>query len=120
MSLAMFTLEDNLLVPTDVARSMWSPNQMHGVAISGALARGLEQRIATLGRADLQPARYTVDLFKPAEMAPCTVTTEVVREGTTHLPDRRDAPTRWRPCRAGQLHLRAPHGVAVRRRVDTR
>ena len=49
MSLAMFTLEDDLLVPTEVARSMWSHDQMHGVAISGALARGLEQRIADAG-----------------------------------------------------------------------
>ena len=31
--------------------------------------------------ADLHPARYTVDLFQPARMSPCTVTTEVVREG---------------------------------------
>ena len=81
MSLTMFTLEDDLLVPTEFARSMWSHDQMHGVAVSGALARGLEQRIAELGREELQPARYTVDLFSPARMSPCTVTTEVVREG---------------------------------------
>ncbi|AXT84290.1 hypothetical protein C6I20_03160 [Aeromicrobium sp. A1-2] len=81
MSLAMFTLEDDLLIPTEIARSMWSHDQIHGVAVSGALARGLEQRIADLGRGDLQPARYTVDLFQPAKMSPCTVTTEVVREG---------------------------------------
>lgn len=81
MSLAMFTLEDDLLVPAEIARSMWSHDQMHGVAISGALARALEMRLAELGRDDLHPARYTVDLFQPARMAPCTVTTEVVREG---------------------------------------
>lgn len=81
MSLAMFTLEDDLLVPAEIARSMWSHEQMHGVAISGALARALEMRLAELGRDDLHPARYTVDLFQPARMAPCTVTTEVVREG---------------------------------------
>jgi hypothetical protein len=77
----MFTLEDDQLVPTPIARSMWSPEQMHGVAVSGALARGLEMRLAEHGRTDLQPARYTVDLFQPAKMAPCTVTTEIVREG---------------------------------------
>jgi len=54
---------------------------MHGVASSGAMARALEMRLAELGRGDLQPARYTVDLFQPARMSPCTVETEVVREG---------------------------------------
>ncbi|WP_374999517.1 thioesterase family protein [Aeromicrobium sp. CTD01-1L150] len=81
MPLAMFTLDGNQLVPAEVARSMWSHDQMHGVAISGALARGLELRLAEIGRAELRPARYTVDLFRPASMAPCTVETEVVREG---------------------------------------
>lgn len=81
MSLAMFTLDRDQLVPTPIACSMWSPDQMHGVAVSGALARSLELRLTELGRDDLQPARYTVDLFQPAKMSPCTVVTEVVREG---------------------------------------
>jgi hypothetical protein len=81
MSLAMFTLTGDKLVPTAIARSMWSHDQMHGVAISGALARGLEHRLRELGREDLHAARYTVDLFQPARMAPATVETEVVREG---------------------------------------
>ncbi len=77
----MFTLEGEQLVPTDIARSMWSADQIHGVAISGALSRALEVTLAEVGRTDLHPARYTVDLFQPARMAPCTVVTEVVREG---------------------------------------
>ncbi|HET7689973.1 MAG TPA: thioesterase family protein [Nocardioidaceae bacterium] len=81
MSLTMFTRDGDLLVPTEFARSMWSRNQMHGVAVSGALARGLEAKLGEIGRSDLVPARYTVDLFRPAAMAPCTVVTEVVREG---------------------------------------
>src|SRR5690349_4858103 len=81
MTLAMFTLEGDELVPGEIARSMWSHDQMHGVAVSGALARALEARLAEIGRTDLHPARYTVDLFQPARMSPCTVTTEVVREG---------------------------------------
>ena len=81
MSLAMFTLEGDRLVPAEIARSLWKHDQMHGVAVSGALARALELRLTELGRDDLRPARYTVDLFQPARMAPCTVETEVVREG---------------------------------------
>jgi hypothetical protein len=72
---------DDALTPTDMARSMWSDDQMHGVAVSGALARGVERRVRELGRDDLVPARYTVDLFKAARMRDCVVTTEVVREG---------------------------------------
>jgi acyl-CoA thioesterase superfamily protein len=81
MSLAMFTLDGDQLVPTPIARSMWSTDQMHGVAASGALARALELRLTELGRDDLHPARYTVDLFQPPRMSPCTVATDVVREG---------------------------------------
>ena len=77
----MFTLDGEHLVPSPIARSMWSHDQIHGVAISGALARGLERQLAEIGRTDLHPARYTVDLFQPARMAPCTVETVVVREG---------------------------------------
>jgi len=69
------------LTPTDLARSMWDDDQMHGVAVSGALARGAEARVLDLGRDDLVPARFTVDLFTVARMRDCTVTTEVVREG---------------------------------------
>ena len=82
MSLSMFTADpDGALVPTDVARSMWSRDQMHGVAVSGALARALEQHLAGLGREDLVPTRYRVDLFKAARMEPCTVEVEEVRQG---------------------------------------
>lgn len=81
MSLAMFTLEGEQLVPTEIARSMWSHDQMHGIAVSGALARALELRLAALGRTELLPTRYAVDLFRPAKMSPCTLVTEIVREG---------------------------------------
>ena len=81
MDLSLFQLDGDALVPTGIARSMWSTNQMHGVAISGALARTIEQRVVEAGREELRPARMTVDLFKPATMDPCVVTAEVVREG---------------------------------------
>jgi hypothetical protein len=81
MTLSFFTSSGDDLVPADLARSLWSENQMHGVALSGALARALERRVADLGRDDLRPARYTVDLFRPAAMELCRTTTHVVREG---------------------------------------
>ncbi|WP_134741798.1 acyl-CoA thioesterase domain-containing protein [Nocardioides sp. 503] len=81
MDLSFFRADGATLVPTEMAQSMWDANQMHGVAVSGALARALEAGVADLGRADLRPARLTVDLFRPATMDPCETSTTVVREG---------------------------------------
>ena len=81
MKLSFFTRDADALVPTDLACSLWSEDQMHGVALSGALARALEHAVADLGRTELRPARYTVDLFRPARMEPCRTSTVVVREG---------------------------------------
>jgi len=79
---ALFRADGDLLVPQDIARSLWREDQMHGVATSGALAREVESAVAVLGRADLRPARYTVDLFRAPSMAACTVRSSVVREGS--------------------------------------
>ncbi len=79
--ISFFTRAGDQLVPAPLACSMWSDDQMHGVALSGALAWAAEHRLAAAGRTDLRPARWAVDLFRPARMVPCTLTTEVEREG---------------------------------------
>lgn len=81
MDLAFFRSDGDDLVPTPIAASMWSANQMHGVAVSGALARALEAEVRRTGLAGLVPARLTVDLFRPATMEPCQVEAELVRKG---------------------------------------
>ena len=81
MTLSFFTSDGDALVPTDLACSLWSDDQMHGVALSGALARALERAVTDLGRSELRPARYNVDLFRAARMEPCRTGTVVVREG---------------------------------------
>lgn len=73
--------DPDLLHPQDMAKSLWSDKQMHGVAISGAIGRGIERAVAVAGRDDLQPARLTVELFAAAAMVPSRVRTRVVREG---------------------------------------
>jgi hypothetical protein len=80
LELSFFVADGDLLVPTDMARSMWSDDQMHGVAVSGALARCAEQAVRSAGRTDLVGVRSTVDLFRAATMDPCLLTAEVVRE----------------------------------------
>lgn len=79
---ALFRIEDGLLVPQDIARSLWKADQMHGVATSGALGRAVERAVLDTGRTDLSPARFTVDLFKAPTMEPCRTETTIVREGS--------------------------------------
>lgn len=78
---AWFDLVDDVFDPQPLAQSLWSSDQMHGVAVSGLLARTLETEVATTGRSDLVPARYRVDLFRPARMAPTTSRATIVRQG---------------------------------------
>lgn len=78
MTFSFFTADAHLLVPTDAARSLWSTDQMHGVAVSGAMARAIERAVP---RDDLRPARYTLDMFRPATMSPFAIETTIVREG---------------------------------------
>lgn len=77
----LFRRDGDLLVPQDMARSLWKADQMHGVATSAALGRAVEQTALAQGRADLRPARFTVDLCKAPSMDPCATRTEIMREG---------------------------------------
>lgn len=84
MDLSFFTRSDDVageLVPTALACSSWSDDQLHGVAVAGALARAAGTALTDLGRDDLSPTRMTVDLFRPAAMRPCAFEVDVVREG---------------------------------------
>lgn len=81
MDASYFTRADGGLMPTPVACSLWSTNQLHGVALSTALSRAAEHCLHDLGREELVPARWTVDLFRPATMDLCELSAVVVREG---------------------------------------
>lgn len=78
---AWFRAEADGLVPLPLAQSLWRSDQMHGVAVSGLLARALERAVDDAGRGELVPARYHVDLFRPARMIPTTARATVVKEG---------------------------------------
>ncbi|GAA1025017.1 MULTISPECIES: acyl-CoA thioesterase domain-containing protein [Amycolatopsis] len=68
-----------LLHPLPEARASWSDGaQLRGMATSGALARAAER---AAGTGAFRPARWTVDLLRPAAFAPSAVRTEVVRRG---------------------------------------
>jgi len=74
---ASFERDGDLLVPRDFTRSGWSPGALNGRYLAGLVAWGAERH----GDPDLQPARLTVDMFRPGTMAPTRVDTRVVRDG---------------------------------------
>lgn len=65
--------------PLDLSRSEWNVDHLHGVAVSGLLACGAEDAINHLGRAEFIPSRFHVDLFRPSQMRPTSIRTEVIR-----------------------------------------
>jgi hypothetical protein len=77
MADALFApLGNDRYLPTDLARGPWSPDALHGGPVAALLAGAAE------GLLDgLHPARVTVELLRPAPIAPLTVTTAVARPG---------------------------------------
>lgn len=69
-----------ILEPLPNSASGWAGDQIRGMAVSGALARATE-RAAALVMPEMRPARWHVDLFRPARVRPTTVATTVARQG---------------------------------------
>lgn len=78
MTAAYFRMSDAGFVPGPEAAGPWSPDMLHGRLLGGLAARALE---AELGGDGWRAARLTVDLFRPAAMAPVSLRTSVVRQG---------------------------------------
>jgi len=78
LPVALFHLDGDVAVPTELARGPWSPHAQHGGAPSALLARTLE-------RMDAGPpaftVRLTVDLMRPVPLTPLRVVSRVVRPG---------------------------------------
>jgi hypothetical protein len=74
---AFFIPDGDAFVPTAIARGPW------GRTISGNMVGGLLGHVIErdAGDPDFQPARLTVDMFRPAAMEPVRVDTTVVRGG---------------------------------------
>ena len=64
--------------PLDMGISKWSPDMINGPAITGILARAIENEHGAEG---FVPARLTVDLFRPARAEQLHVVTRSVRDG---------------------------------------
>ncbi|MEV0705735.1 acyl-CoA thioesterase domain-containing protein [Saccharopolyspora sp. NPDC050389] len=72
-----------VLMPESRAGSHWGGRgQLRGTAVSGALARAVEDAASALDdAAGFRPVRWTLDLFRPAAMVPSTTEVSVVRRG---------------------------------------
>lgn len=66
------------MVPSSHAHAPWGDDMLHGRLLGGLAARALE---AEQGAAGWRAARLTVDLFRPAAMAPVEVDVRPVRTG---------------------------------------
>jgi hypothetical protein len=77
MATAFFTPDGDAFVPTSIARGPWGQT-ISGNYVGGLLGHVLER---DAGDPELVPARLTVDLFRPAALAPVRVTTSVIRQG---------------------------------------
>lgn len=64
--------------PLDMGISKWSPDMINGPAITGILARAIENEHGAEG---FVPARLTVDLFRPARAEQLHVVARSVRDG---------------------------------------
>lgn len=74
---AFFTVDGDSYVPGAMTQGPWGA-AMGGQIVGGLLGWGIEQSGVD---PDLQPARFTVDLLRPALMSPVQIRTSVLREG---------------------------------------
>jgi hypothetical protein len=74
---AFFVPDGDAFEPAPIARGPWGQT-ISGNYIGGLIGHVIER---DAGDPDFQPARLTVDLFRPAALAPVRVQTSVVRQG---------------------------------------
>jgi Thioesterase-like superfamily len=74
---AFFLTDGDAFAPTSIARGPWGQT-ISGNFVGGLLGLAIER---AAGEPDFQPARLTVDLLRPAALAPVRVDTTVAREG---------------------------------------
>lgn len=71
-------LGDGVFEPTPVAGGHWGESLISGPAVAGLAAHAIE---AGFGRTGYLPARFTIDLMKPARQVPTRTQTRLIRQG---------------------------------------
>jgi hypothetical protein len=78
---AYFLRDGADFAPTAIAEGPWG-SSISGNFVGGVLGHAVERAVfADGGDPDLQPARLTVDLLRPAAMTPLRIQTTIVRRG---------------------------------------
>jgi len=75
---AIFTRDGDAFVPTEHAKSPWSPDGLHGGPPAGLLAYAIERFVDDR---EMQLSRLTVDLFRMVPAVPLRTKVEAVRSG---------------------------------------
>ncbi len=75
---ALFDVDGDRFLPSELTRGGWSDDAQHGSPPSGLLARAIEM-VPTAS--PMQVVRFTIDLFRPVPLHPLTVATRVLRDG---------------------------------------
>ncbi len=75
---AMYAIEGDRLVPSDLVQGPWDPTTCHGGPVAGLLARAIEH-VETPD--PMRVARLTIDLLRPVPIQPVEVRTTIVRAG---------------------------------------
>lgn len=78
MTDALFVVDGDRFVPSELTRGGWTDDTQHGGPPAGLLGRAVES-VATA--APMQIVRFTIDLFRPIPLRPLSVPTEVRRDG---------------------------------------
>lgn len=72
------THDDGVFEPTPLAGGHWGESLISGPAVAGLAAWALEK---DFGQPDFLPARFTIDLLKPARQVPTRTQTRLIRDG---------------------------------------
>jgi hypothetical protein len=75
---ALFVVEGDRLLPTELARGPWSPEALHGGPVAALVARAVE---SVAPDAPMHVARLTVELLRPVPVAPLSVSATTTRPG---------------------------------------
>lgn len=70
--------DDDRLIPTSSAESLWAAGTLNGPAVCAAAARATERAFTEPG---FRPARFTIELFRAARGTPLTTSARMVRDG---------------------------------------
>lgn len=76
---ALFAIDGDEVVPTELSRGPWDPRACHGGPIGALLARAVEHTDG--GDVEWQLSRITVELTRPVPLEPLHLSTALVRPG---------------------------------------